>query len=73
MNESAAFMDRWKEYGEQLETELIYFQCIVLPTSGLHDKRLGAVHCIMISIARTLTRSSKFISKSAFAKYCVPF
>ena len=53
--------------------KLIYFQCIVLLTSGLQDKRLGAVYCVMISVARTLTRSSKLISNRTFAKHGVPF
>jgi len=44
MNERAAFVDRWREYGEPLETELVYFQCIVLATSGLRDNRIGAVY-----------------------------
>ena len=73
MNERAAFVDRWEEYCKPLKTELIYFQCIVWPTSGLHDNRLGGVYCVMISVIRILTKSSKFISKSAFAKHGVLF
>jgi len=54
--------------------QLIYFQCIVLPTSVLYDKRLGAVSTVSWSVSlEHSTRSSKFISKSAFAKHGVPF
>jgi len=53
--------------------QLIYFQCVVLPTSVIQDKRNGAVYCVMISVARTFTSSNKSISKSAFVKHGVPF
>ena len=69
MNELVAFVDRWEEFGEPPKTELIYFQCIALHISGLHDKRLGALYCVII-VARTLVRG---ISKGVFAKHGVPF